>query len=151
MAKKIPSLAALVNAIVAHHGFSVHLVPLAVETVKAASEPAPAAAPATTLAQRTAKIEDDSMAPHGRDKAGNPLAPFGWLADHSRPRKTAAGRPASAATPAAKAPKVPPAPAGGFSLDLSDFGGAAPAPVQATPEPTAASVLDELEMDLGGL
>lgn len=154
MSKKVPSLAALVNAIVAHHGFSVHLVPL--EAIVAAEiRQAPAAKPPTTLAQRTAAIGDDAKAPHGRDSDGNPLAPHGWLADGSRPRKSPAGRPPvakPAAAPAAPTTVRPaPTPPLTFSLDLSDLGGAPATHRTTAPVATAAGVLDELEMDLGPL
>lgn len=123
------------------------------QTISPEVKASPTPKPATTLAERTATILDDPKAPHGRDAEGNPLAPHGWLADGSRPRKSAAGRPtgptpqAAPKTPKVSTPKTPQAAPGGFSLDLSDFGGEAPA----APEPTATSVLDELEMDLGGL
>lgn len=113
-------------------------------------------APKSTLADRLPAIADDPKAPHGRDGDGNPLAPHGWLADGSRPRKTPAGRPAvakPAAAPTAPATVRPaPTPPLTFSLDLSDFGaGPDSRPPVAAPAQSASDVLDSLEMDLGPL
>lgn len=107
----------------------------------------------TTYTRRVGSV--GAGAPHGLGVDGKPLAPFGYLSDGSRPRKSAAGRPPSEDAPPAKAEAAPQS--SGFSLDFGDIDldlgdatpKAKPAPTpKAKPAPQAEPEAEDLLADL---